>query len=134
MSPWATVARIRREVDSSTSRRSSAFPSVSDGGQCMKTAIATALTFAVVGLFPAKAQQITGTPGLPGATTTIDGKQLPPPDPKFGGVIKDDALQSKPWWAPRVVPPKGAPNVLLIITDDAGFGVPSTFGGVIPTP
>ena len=70
----------------------------------------------------------------PSATTTISGKQLPPPDPKFGGVIKDDALQSKPWWAPRVVPPKGAPNVLLIITDDAGFGVPSTFGGVIPTP
>jgi hypothetical protein len=30
--------------------------------------------------------------------------------------------------APRVLPPKGAPNVLLIITDDAGFGVPSTFG------
>ena len=49
-------------------------------------------------------------------------------------MIKDDALQSKPWWAPRVVPPKGAPNILLIITDDAGFGVPSTFGGVIPTP
>src|SRR6188472_769515 len=80
------------------------------------------------------AQQVTGTPGSPSATTAIDGKQLPPPDPKFGGVIKDDALQSKPWWAPRVVPPKGAPNVLLIITDDAGFGVPSTFGGVIPTP
>src|SRR5512134_1308641 len=80
------------------------------------------------------AQQITGTPGSPGATTTISGKQLPPPDMKFGGVIKDDALQSKAWWAPRVVPPKGAPNVLLIITDDAGFGVPSTFGGVIPTP
>ena len=33
---------------------------------------------------------------------------------------------------PRVVPPKGAPNVLLIITDDVGFGVPSTFGGVFP--
>ena len=74
------------------------------------------------------AQQVTGTPGSPGATTTIDGKQLPPPDPKFGGTIKDDALQSKSWWAPRVVPPKSAPNVLLIITDDAGFGVPSTFG------
>ena len=80
------------------------------------------------------AQQITGTPGSPGATTSIRGNQLPAPDPKFGGVIKDDALQSKPWWAPRIVPPKGAPNVLLIITDDAGFGVPSTFGGVIPTP
>ena len=68
------------------------------------------------------------------ATTTIDGKQLPPPPPEFGGVIKQEALQSTPWWAPRVVPPKDAPNVLLIMTDDSGFGVPSTFGGVIPTP
>ena len=33
-----------------------------------------------------------------------------------------------------MVPPKGAPNVLLIMTDDVGFGAPSTFGGVIPTP
>ena len=80
------------------------------------------------------AEQVTGTLGSPGATTTISGKQLPAPDPAFGGVIKEDALSSKPWWAPRVVPPKDAPNVLLIITDDAGFGVPSTFGGVIPTP
>jgi len=38
------------------------------------------------------------------------------------------------WWAPRIVPPKGAPNILLIMTDDSGFGVPSTFGGVIPSP
>jgi arylsulfatase len=35
---------------------------------------------------------------------------------------------------PRVVPPKGAPNVLLIMTDDSGYAVLSTFGGVIPTP
>jgi len=83
----------------------------------------------------ARAQiQTTGTPGSPSATTTIDGKQLPPPDPKFGGVIKDSAVDSKPWWPPTVVPPKGAPNVLLIMTDDQGYGVCSTFGGVIPTP
>ncbi len=82
----------------------------------------------------ASAQRVTGVLGSPSATTTISGQQLPPPDPKFGGVIRNDALQSKPWWAPRVVPPKGAPNILLIMTDDAGFGVPSTFGGVIPTP
>ena len=44
----------------------------------------------------AAAQQTTGTPGSPSATTTIDGRQLPPPDPKFGGVIEEDALQSKP--------------------------------------
>src|SRR5206468_4513963 len=81
-----------------------------------------------------RAQQTTGTLGAPDATTTISGKQLPPPDPKFGGVIKEEATESKPWWPPRVVPPKGAPNVLLIMTDDCGYGAPSTFGGVIPTP
>lgn len=80
------------------------------------------------------APETTGVPGSPAATTTIDGKQLPPPEPKFGGVIKNDALQSRAWWPPRVVPPRKAPNVLLIMTDDAGFGVPRTSGGVIPTP
>ena len=49
-------------------------------------------------------------------------------------MIKEKASESKPWWPPRVVPPKDAPNVLLIMTDDQGFGAPSTFGGVIPTP
>jgi len=78
--------------------------------------------------------QTTGVAGSPSATTTIDGAQLPAPEPKFGGVIRDDALNSKAWWAPRIVPPAQAPNILLIITDDSGFGVPGTFGGVIPTP
>jgi arylsulfatase len=82
---------------------------------------------------PAKVT-VTGELGSPSATTTIPGNQLPPPDPKFGGEIKDNAAQSKSWWAPRIVPPKDAPNVLLILTDDVGFGAPSTFGGVIPTP
>ncbi|HHP7233817.1 MAG TPA: arylsulfatase, partial [Desulfobacterales bacterium] len=88
------------------------------------------LAFATLGF----AKEVTGELGNPAATTTIDGKQLPAPAPAFGGVIKEDALQSKPWWAPRVVPPKQAPNILLIMLDDAGFGVPSTFGGIIPTP
>src|SRR6266478_817469 len=35
----------------------------------------------------ASAQQINGVPGSPNATTTIDGKQLPPPNPEFGAVI-----------------------------------------------
>lgn len=78
--------------------------------------------------------QITGELGSPSATTTIDGRHLPPPDPAWAGVVKDNAAQSKGWWAPRVVPKEGAPNVLLIMTDDVGFGAPSTFGGVIPTP
>jgi len=82
----------------------------------------------------ALAQGNSGVPGSPSATVSIPGDQLPPPPQKFGGVIKDTAPQSKPYWPARVVPPKGAPNVLLIMTDDSGFGVPSTFGGVIPTP
>jgi arylsulfatase A-like enzyme len=77
---------------------------------------------------------IYGTPGTPGATTTIDGSQLPPPPQTFSGTIERNAAQSTPYWPARVVPPKGAPNVLLIMTDDTGFGVSSTFGGVIPTP
>ena len=84
--------------------------------------------------FEAAAQQITAAPGSPSATVTIDGNQLPPPPPKFGGVIKESYKDSKPWWPPRVVPPKSAPNVLLIMTDDQGYGVSGTFGGVIPTP
>jgi arylsulfatase len=96
---------------------------------------ASALAIAVV-LSPPQvaAQQVTGTLGSPTATTTIPGDQLPPPPPKFGGRIERNAYQSKAWWPPRVAPPKGAPNVLLILTDDEGFAVPSTFGGVIPTP
>ena len=82
----------------------------------------------------AYAQEINGEPGSPGATITIPGDQLPPPPQKFGGKIEQDARNSKPYWPARIVPPKGAPNVLLIITDDAGYGVAGTFGGVIPTP
>jgi arylsulfatase A-like enzyme len=83
---------------------------------------------------PVLAQQTTGVPGAPDATTTIDGKYIPPPPPKFGGEINLQASQSKPYWPPQVVPPKGAPNILLIMTDDQGYGVSGTFGGVIPTP
>jgi len=50
------------------------------------------------------------------------------------GEINPNAAQSKPYWPALVVPPKGAPNILLILTDDVGFSAPSTFGGVIPTP
>jgi len=95
--------------------------------------ILTTFVLTALGHFPAAAQP-SGPPGSPSATITIPGNQLPAPPQKFGGVIKDTAQQSKPYWPARIVPPKGAPNVLLIMTDDSGYGVPSTFGGVIPTP
>ena len=69
--------------------------------------------------------QTTDTPGSPSATVTIDGKQLPPPPPKFGGVIKEDAKDSKPYWPPTITPPKGAPNVLLIKTVEYKTTVPA---------
>src|SRR5262249_9129777 len=83
---------------------------------------------------PTIAQETTGKRGSPEATTTIPGNQLPPMPQPFKGKIERNVAQSTPYWPARVVPPKGAPNVLLIMTDDTGFGVSSTFGGVIPTP
>jgi uncharacterized protein (TIGR03000 family) len=82
----------------------------------------------------AAAGQQQAAPGSPNGTRTVDGNYLPNPPPKFGGTINFNMAGSKPYWPPATVPPKGAPNVLLIMTDDCGFGAPSTFGGVIPTP
>jgi arylsulfatase A-like enzyme len=78
--------------------------------------------------------KIRGEPGSPSARMTIDGSQLPAPPQKFEGKIERIAQDSSPWWPARIEPPENAPNVLLIMTDDSGFGVPGTFGGVIPTP
>jgi arylsulfatase len=97
-----------------------------------------ALTLGLLGglalVTPVNAQQTTGTPGAPNATTTIDGNYIPNPPPTFGGEIGLTAKDSKTWWPPNIVPPEGAPNILLIMTDDQGYGISGTFGGVIPTP
>jgi arylsulfatase A-like enzyme len=85
-------------------------------------------------VLPASAQKIEGKPGAPTSTYTIQGKSLPIPPLPFEGIIKEDAVNSTPYWPARLVPPKGAPNILLIMTDDQGYGVSGTFGGVIPTP
>ncbi len=90
--------------------------------------------FFLLGTTALEAQQIHGISGSPDATITIDGSYLPPPPPPFKGEINLNAYQSTPYWLPRTVPPEGAPNILLIMTDDVGFGAPSTFGGAIPAP
>src|ERR1700744_6304361 len=63
-----------------------------------------------------------------------DAAVLPYPAPDFHGVIGRTTADSKPDFPQPVQAPKGAPNVLLIVTDDVGFGAASTFGGPIPTP
>ncbi len=59
---------------------------------------------------------------------------LPRPSQPFGGTIGPTAATSTPDFPKGIEAPKGAPNVLLIMTDDVGFGASSTFGGPIPTP
>src|SRR5215510_4822174 len=59
---------------------------------------------------------------------------LPRPEPAFKGKIERTVKRSVPDFPKAVEAPKGAPNVLLILTDDVGFGASSTFGGPIQTP
>ncbi len=89
----------------------------------MKKLGATAIAFTIIG-FPLFAD----------TNTTSNGSTLPYPQPPFNGVINTTAANSKPDFPKAVEPPKGAPNVLLILTDDVGFGATSTFGGPIQTP
>ena len=58
-----------------------------------------------------------------------------PPAP-FKGVINVDVRDSVPDWGPYVQPqaPPGAPNVLMIVWDDVGYGAMDIFGGPIETP
>ncbi|HEY6389435.1 MAG TPA: sulfatase-like hydrolase/transferase, partial [Candidatus Acidoferrum sp.] len=59
---------------------------------------------------------------------------LPKPQPPFKGQIGRTVKDSTPDFPKGIEAPKGAPNVLLILTDDVGFGASSTFGGPIDTP
>jgi len=84
----------------------------------------------------------TGKEGLQEALAEAGGKfspdrtVLPIPDKPFGGVAGQTLDESVADWfmIPHVPAPEGAPNVLLVLIDDAGFGGPDTFGGVISTP
>ena len=59
---------------------------------------------------------------------------LPKPEPPFHGKIGRTVKDSTPDFPKSVEAPAGAPSVLLIMTDDVGFGASSTFGGPIQTP
>src|ERR1700760_3695399 len=63
-----------------------------------------------------------------------DTNKLPYDDPAFHGKIGKTYKESEMDWPALPSPPKGAPNVVIIMLDDVGFGMTSTFGGSIPTP
>ena len=76
--------------------------------------------------------------GKPAATTIPPpppAQSLPRPDFHFPGNVGRTYQDSDPATFPQIVrPPKGAPNILLILLDDVGFGQFSTFGGGVPSP
>ncbi len=67
-------------------------------------------------------------------STTTGQNQLPQPDPAFQGKIGETYKDSTPNFPMPVTAAKGSPNVLLILLDDVGFGMCSTYGGPVPTP
>jgi arylsulfatase len=65
-----------------------------------------------------QAQETAGSPGLPSAPAAGDGTYLPNPPWKFFEGEQPECQDSKPYWPPNIVPPKGARNVLLIMTNE----------------
>lgn len=86
----------------------------------------TALTATMCGLLLI----IAAPAGADEANRTI----LPQPEQAFKGKLGLRPEDSKKDFPKGVTAPEGAPNILLILTDDVGFGATSTFGGPIPTP
>jgi arylsulfatase len=68
------------------------------------------------------------------AAETVDRTVLPIPDPAFRGEIGTTFKDSKPDFPKLVQAPAGAPNVMIVILDDVGFGHAGTFGGGVSTP
>jgi Sulfatase len=62
------------------------------------------------------------------------GSKLPQPEPAFNGKISPTRDDSKPDWPREPRAHAGAPNVVLILLDDVGFGATSVFGGPVNTP
>jgi arylsulfatase len=72
----------------------------------------------------------------PTSAAATDRTVLPPPPPKFGGTINNTYKDSVPDWKPALplAAPQGAPNILIIVLDDVGYGQLGAYGGPIDTP
>lgn len=80
------------------------------------------------------APSVPAQPAPAAAATLDDGRQLPYPPPAFKGKIGKTYKDSTPAWPTIPTAAQGAPNILIVLLDDVGFGQTSTFGGLIPTP
>ena len=62
------------------------------------------------------------------------GQSLPRPEPAFQGKIDPNRNNSVPDWPKPATAAKGAPNIIVVLLDDVGFGAASVFGGPVKTP
>jgi arylsulfatase len=69
-----------------------------------------------------------------GTASTLDRSTLPIKEPTYPAITELDARKAKAPARFEVTAPKGAPNVLVILIDDQGFGVSSAFGGPVQEP
>jgi len=96
--------------------------------------VTTAMMLAGIAWVRAQSQE----PKAPAASSVPPpepAESLPRPDFRFKGQVGRTYQDSDPPTFPQVLrPPKGAPNVLLILLDDVGFGQFSVFGGGVPSP
>ena len=83
-------------------------------------------------LEPATAQQ--ASKAQPPTPTFEDREVLPIKPPYLGPITTLDARDMDAPPVFQVTAPKGAPNVIVILVDDLGFGGTSRFGGPVPTP
>jgi len=72
--------------------------------------------------------QTTGTPGLNRRDDNHRWQTNPAARSAVWRRDQDTAVDSKPYWPPQSSHPKGAPTCFLIMTDDQGYGINSTFG------
>jgi arylsulfatase len=104
------------------------------GGKILFPLFLIALAFVFGCTQPAGTQQTGSSDTSAVKTGGVDRTILPFPDPEFHGKIDSNASTSQSDFPKEIGAPPGAPNVLLILTDDVGFGASSTFGGPIQTP
>ena len=96
------------------------------------TTLLLGIIFATAGIATFADTALAQSPSTPAASETLS---LPQPDFHFKGEIGRTYQDSDPATFPQIVrPPQGAPNIVLILLDDVGFGQFSVFGGGISSP
>ena len=100
----------------------------------MKTAMTFALSLALM-LAPLTAVPVAAQGAAPQQVVLpTDRTVLPIPEPAYPPITEIDARKATPPPRFEVKAPAGAPNVLIVLIDDMGFGQSSAFGGPIHMP